>query len=100
MLATSNLGKTRWHKGKTDQLSQYLRQEEERLQPYQAHQQAGSDWLKAWEQILYCCRNCTELQSLASEIKQHQEFADLPEVMQAMQQLWEQRSSELSLAIA
>lgn len=81
--------------------AQHLREEEERLQPYQAHQQAGSNWQKAWSQILNCCRNCTGLQSLAAEIKeQSQQFADLPEVMEAMQQLWEQRSSELSLATA
>jgi hypothetical protein len=89
-----------WREAWSEQ-AQYLREEEERLQPYQAHQQAASDWQKAWSQILSCCQNCSGLQSLAPEIKQQsQEFADLPEVMQAMQQLWEQRSSELSLAIA
>ncbi|MGC1395548.1 MAG: hypothetical protein WA828_14795 [Coleofasciculaceae cyanobacterium] len=87
-----------WRNAWSEQ-AQYLREEEERLQPYQAHQQAGSNWQKAWAQILDCCRNFTGLQSLALEIKQQsQDFADLPEVMQTMQQLWEQRSSELSLA--
>jgi hypothetical protein len=83
------------------QQAQHLREEEERLKPIHAHQQAGDEWQKAWRQILHCCRDCTGLESLASEIKrQSQEFADLPEVMQAMQQLWHQRWQELTQATA
>ena len=83
------------------QQAQHLREEEERLKPIHAHQQAGVEWQKAWQQILCCCRDCPGLESLAPEIKrQSQEFADLPEVMQAMQQLWHQRWQELTQATA
>ncbi|HEY9635758.1 MAG TPA: hypothetical protein V6D14_20300 [Coleofasciculaceae cyanobacterium] len=83
------------------QQAQHLREEEERLQPIRAHQQAGVEWQKAWEQVLRCCIDCTGLKRLAPEIqRQSQEFADLPEVMQAMQQLWSDRWQELSEAIA
>jgi hypothetical protein len=51
--------------------------------------------------VLYCCRDFTGLERLAPEIRQQsQEFADLPEVMQAMQQLWNQRWQELKDVIA
>ena len=83
------------------QQAQYLRDEDERLRPIRAHQQAGIEWQKAWEQVLHCCRDCRGLKRLAPEIqRQSQEFADLPEVMQAMQQLWSERWQELSEAIA
>ena len=83
------------------QQAQHLREEEERTLPIRAHQQAGSEWYSAWQQVLYCCRDFTGLERLAPEIRQQsQEFADLPEVMQAMQQLWNQRWHELKDAIA
>jgi fructoselysine-6-P-deglycase FrlB-like protein len=51
--------------------------------------------------VLHCCRDCTGLKRLAPEIqRQSQEFADLADVMQAMQQLWNERWQELSEAIA
>jgi fructoselysine-6-P-deglycase FrlB-like protein len=51
--------------------------------------------------VLRCCRDCTGLERLAPEINQQsQEFADLPDVIQAMQQLWKQRWQELEEAIA
>ncbi|HEY9602223.1 MAG TPA: hypothetical protein V6C85_11470 [Allocoleopsis sp.] len=83
------------------QQAKYLREEDERLRPIRAHQQAGREWQKAWEQVLYCCRDCNGLKRLAPEIqRQSQEFADLPEVMAAIQQLWSDRWQELSEAIA
>jgi hypothetical protein len=83
------------------QQAQHLREEEERTLPIRAHQQAGVEWQKAWEQVLRCCIDCTGLKRLAPEIqRQSQEFADLPEVMQAMQQLWQERWQEFSEAIA
>lgn len=90
------------------QKAQHLREEaarqaaeEERLKPIRAHQQAGREWHSAWQKVLYCCRDCTSLERLAPEIRhQSQEFADLPEVMQAMQQLWQQRWQELTQATA
>jgi hypothetical protein len=83
------------------QQARYLREEDERLRPFRAHQQAGMEWQKAWEQVLYCCRDCNGLKRLAPEIqRQSQEFADLPEVMDAIQQLWSDRWQELSEAIA
>jgi hypothetical protein len=83
------------------QQARYLRDEDERLRPIRAHQQAGMEWQKAWEQVLNCCRDCTGLKRLAPEIqRQSQEFSDLPEVMQAVQQLWSDRWQELSEAIA
>ncbi len=83
------------------QLAQHLREEEKRTRPLRAHQQAGTEWYSAWERVLLCCRDCPGLERLAPEIqRQSQEFADLPEVMQAMQQLWSDRWQELSQAIA
>lgn len=81
--------------------AQYLREEEERLKPLHAHQQAGIEWRSAWQQVLRRCRDTNSLSLLASELTwQSQEFADLPEVMQAIQQLWHQRWQELSQASA
>jgi hypothetical protein len=83
------------------QQAQHLREEEERLKPIRAHQQAGVEWQKAWQQILRHCLDCTSLERLAPEIKrQSQEFADLPDVMQVMQQLWQQRWQEVTEATA
>ncbi len=83
------------------QQAQHLREEEERLKPIRAHQQAGVQWYRAWEGVLRCCRDCTRLERLAPEINQQiQEFADLPDVMQAIQQLWKQRWQELEEVIA
>jgi len=83
------------------QQAQHLREEEERLKPIRAHQEAGVEWQKAWQQILRHCVDCTSLERLAPEIKrQSQEFADLPDVIQAMQQLCHQRWQELTQATA
>lgn len=83
------------------QQAQYIKQEEERNQPILAHRQAGNNWYSAWQQILLFCRDCTALERLAPEInRQSQEFTDLPEVMTAMQQLWQERWQNLSAAIA
>ncbi len=83
------------------QKAQQLREEEERLKPILAHQQAGVEWYSAWQRILQCCRDCTGLKHLAPELqRQSQEFDDLPEVMQTIQQLWSDRWQELSKAIA
>ena len=83
------------------QQAQHLREEEERTRPIRAHQQAGVEWYSAWQGVLRRCRDCTGLERLAPEINQQsQEFADLPEVVQAMQQQWQERWQELSEAIA
>jgi hypothetical protein len=83
------------------QQAQHLREEEERLKPIRAHQQAGVAWYGAWQQVLRCCRDCKGLERLAPEISQQsQEFADLPEVIQAMQQQWKERWQELTEASA
>lgn len=83
------------------QQAQYIKQEEERNQPILAHRQAGSNWYSAWQQILLFCRDCAALEGLAPEInRQSQEFTDLPDVMAAMQQLWQERWQNLSAAIA
>lgn len=83
------------------QQAQHLREEEERLKPIRAHQEAGVEWQKAWQRILRHCLDCTSLERLAPEIKrQSQDFADLPDVIQAMQQLWHQRWQELTQATA
>jgi superfamily I DNA/RNA helicase len=83
------------------QQAQHLREEEERTRPIRAHQQAGVEWYSAWQRVLRRCRDCTGLERLAPEINQQsQEFADLPEVVQAMQQQWQERWQELSEAIA
>ncbi len=83
------------------QQAQHLRDEEERTKPIRAHQQAGLEWYSAWQRVLYSCRDCIGLERLAPEIqRQSQEFADLSDVMQAMQQLWKERWQELNEAIA
>jgi len=83
------------------QQAQHLREEEERTLPLRAHQQAGVEWYSAWEGVLRCCRDCIALERLAPEINQQsQEFSDLPEVIQGMQQLWNERWQELEKAIA
>jgi hypothetical protein len=83
------------------QQAQHLREQEERTRPIRAHQQAGVEWYSAWQRVLRRCRDCTGLERLAPEINQQsQEFADLPEVMQAMEQQWQERWQELSEAIA
>lgn len=83
------------------QQAQHLRQEEECLKPVQAHQQAGVEWQQAWQQILYCCRDCMGLEHIAPEMKrQSLEFADLPDVVGAIAQLWQQRWQQLSQATA
>ena len=83
------------------QQAQHLREEEERLKPIHAHEQAGVEWYSAWQQVLRCCRDCTGLERLGPEIqRQSQDFADLPEVMQTLQQLWNERWQELKKVIA
>ncbi|MEW6492043.1 MAG: hypothetical protein AB1589_05775 [Cyanobacteriota bacterium] len=83
------------------QQAQQLREQEERLKPILAHQQAGVEWYSAWQRILQCCQDCTGLKRLAPELqRQSQEFNDLPEIMQTLQQLWSDRWQELSKAIA
>ncbi|HEY9667457.1 MAG TPA: hypothetical protein V6C91_11680 [Coleofasciculaceae cyanobacterium] len=81
--------------------AQYLREEDEHLQPIRAHQQAGQEWYSAWQRILHSCQDSIGLKRLAPELqRQSQEFADLPDVMEAMQQLWRDRWVELHEAIA
>jgi hypothetical protein len=59
------------------------------------------EWHQGWQQVLRYCVDCTTLEQLAPEIRrQSQEFADLPEVMQAMQKLWKERWQELNQASA
>ncbi len=78
------------------QRAQYLREEEERLQPMLARKLAADAWYSSWQGVLHCCRGCTGIQQLAPEIKhQSHDFADLPEMVQAMQQLVSQRWQEL-----
>ncbi len=75
--------------------------EEERLQPIRAHQQAGMQWQETWRIVLHYCRDCNSLEQLAPEMRrQSQEFGDLPEVMDAMQEIWHQRWVELTQATA
>ena len=78
------------------QQAKLLREEEERLQPRLARQEAAEAWYACWQGVLSCCRDFTGLQQLAPEIKhQSQDFVDLPEVVQKMQQLLKQRWQEL-----
>jgi hypothetical protein len=81
--------------------AQYLRQEEERLKPMRLRQEAGSKWQAAWGHVLQCCSKCIFLEELAPEIKRQGEaFADLPEVVQGIQAMWQKRWEELALASA
>jgi len=73
-----------------------LREEEEKLQPILAHQQAADAWYSSWQGVLSCCRDVTGIQQLAPQIQhQSQDFVDLPDVVQAMQQLVQQRWQEI-----
>ena len=73
-----------------------LREEEERLQPILARKLAADAWYSSWQGVLNCCRDFTGIQQLSPEIKhQSQDFVDLPEVVQAMQQLLKQRWQEI-----
>ncbi|NET03560.1 MAG: hypothetical protein F6K16_02220 [Symploca sp. SIO2B6] len=79
------------------QRSQEITTEEEQLKPLRAHQQAASNWLQAWQQVLHFCSDCDSLNRLATEIEQQShEFADLPEIMAALRQILQQRWLELS----
>ena len=57
---------------------------------------AADSYYLAWQGVLHCCRDFIGLQQLTPEIKhQSQDFTDLPEVVQAIQQLVKQRWQEL-----
>lgn len=78
------------------QRAKEVREEEERLQPILERQQAADAWYASWQGVLNCCRDMVGIQQLAPEIKhQSQDFVDLPEVVQAMQQLVRQRRQEI-----
>jgi hypothetical protein len=81
------------------QRAKELREEEERLQPIRERKQAAEAWYASWQGVLRCCRDFTGIQQLEPQIKrQSQDFVDLPEVVQAMQQLVQQRRQEIRLA--
>ena len=81
------------------QKSQNLREEEERFKPMLARQQAACEWQSSWQQVLRYCRDTNFLKLLAPELKrQSREFADLPEVVQAIEKLHQQRWRELTQA--
>jgi hypothetical protein len=78
------------------QQAKFCRQEAARLQPIIARQQAEDNWYQAWFGVLGCCRDLTGIQQLSPEIKHRSlDFADLPDVAQAMQQLVKQRWQEI-----
>ena len=79
----------------------YIKKEEERLQPIEAHQQAGRQWQETWSYVLKYCNSCASLERLAPEIKlQSLEFGDLPDVIGAIANLWKWRWHELTQATA
>ncbi|MCP2728840.1 hypothetical protein [Limnofasciculus baicalensis] len=81
--------------------SHHLREEEERLKPIRAHQEAGRQWLQAWGHVLQCCSESISLEELAPEIKRQAEaFADLPDILQGIDAVWQQRWQELNQASA
>jgi hypothetical protein len=78
------------------QQAKEVREEEERLQPILARKLAADAWYASWQGVLSCCRDFTGIQQLSPEIKhQSRDFGDLPEVVQAMQQLVKQRWQEI-----
>ncbi len=78
------------------QQAKEVREEEERLQPILARQLAADAWYASWQGVLSCCRDVVGIQQLAPQIQhQSQDFVDLPEVVQAMQQLVQQRWQEI-----
>ncbi|MGB5960167.1 MAG: hypothetical protein WBG73_05865 [Coleofasciculaceae cyanobacterium] len=82
------------------QRAKELREEEERLQPILERQLAADAWYASWQGVLNCCRDMVGIQRLEPEIKhQSQDFVDLPEVVQAMQQLVQQRWQEIGKVV-
>ena len=74
-----------------------LREEEKRLAPIRKHQQHGQEWLETWQKMISHCQSVNSLQYLYPEMeKQSQEFADLPKVIEALLQSFQQRWQELS----
>lgn len=73
-----------------------LAAEEERLRPIREREQVGWEWQSAWKHIIKFSKNLQSLMRLAPELRQQgEEFADLPEVKQAMQDCWKERWEEL-----
>ena len=71
------------------------------LQPAIKHQQAAQDWLDTWEKMLNYCDDTDALEYLAVQIKiQSQKFADLPEIIAQLRQIWSNRWQDLKIVLS
>ena len=65
--------------------------------PTKAHQQDAQEWLQSWQGVIANCRTTSLLENLYPNIKdQSQQFADLPEIIEQLQNLYRQRWRELA----
>lgn len=75
----------------------YLQAEEIRLAPIIARQQQAQRWQTGWLQVLHYTHNREFLQFVMAEIqRQKQQFQDLPDVVEAVEQIWLDRWQELT----
>ena len=81
----------------------YAQQREElrKQQPAIEHQKAAQEWLDTWKKMLNYCDDTNALEYLAVQIKvQSQKFADLPEIIAKLRQIWSNRWQELKVALS
>ena len=74
-----------------------LRIREKLEAPTKAHRQDAQEWLQSWQGVIANCRTTSLLENLYSNIKdQSRKFADLPEIIQQLENLYRQRWRELA----
>ena len=74
-----------------------LRIREKLEAPMKAHQQDAQEWLQSWQGVIANCRTTLLLENLYPNIEdQSQKFADLPEIIEQLQNLYRQRWQELA----
>ncbi|MFW6359116.1 MAG: hypothetical protein ACOC0N_07915 [Chroococcales cyanobacterium] len=77
--------------------NQYLKAEEERLQPIREHQQAACKWQEGWLQIIPHCDSLEMLKIFVAEIqRQGTTFASVSGILDPIQQLYSARWQELA----
>ncbi|MFW6264120.1 MAG: hypothetical protein ACOC3E_01180 [Cyanobacteriota bacterium] len=75
---------------------QEIKAEAERLKPIQARLEEAEKWQESWRYLLACSRNCNALKRLATDIEEQREmFADVPDVINTVKALWQQRWEQL-----
>jgi hypothetical protein len=73
-----------------------LEAQAEQRQQQKARQQQGENWKAGWQQVLCHCQQLSVLEQLRTEAEsQCQFFADLPETIEAVAKIWQQRWNQL-----